>query len=392
MNNEELVKRVFASFARQYGGGKPRCFRAPGRVNLIGEHTDYNDGFVLPAAINRQAILAVRRRSDQLVRLYSDQFRQSTAFDLQAIVSDPCASWSNYIRGVALVLQSRGFHLRGLDAVVAGDVPMGAGLSSSAALEVAAAAAWRSVAELELDDVDLALICQQAEREFVGVQCGIMDQFISTLGRSGHALLVDCRSLGYEHIPIPEGISVVVCDTRKRRGLVDSRYNERRSECERGVALLSKRLPLVRALRDVTLPQLEACADDLPELILKRCRHVVMENERVGRMVDSLRRGDLAEVGRQMALSHLSLRDDYEVSCTELDAMVEAAQGTLGTIGARMTGAGFGGCAVALVKTALLGEWVPAVLARYRAATGIEGKAYICQSADGASEVTPEQA
>lgn len=387
MVNDGLLDRTRKAFRAQYGGSGPRCFRAPGRVNLIGEHTDYNDGFVLPVAIDRQVALAVRERKDQLVRVYSDQFKQESTLDLTRIIPDDDAPWSNYLRGVALVLESRGFRLCGLDGVLSGDVPTGAGLSSSAAVEVASAVTWRSLAGIQLSNVELALACQQAEREFVGVDCGIMDQFISTLGRAGHALLIDCRSLAYEQVAIPASVAVVVCDTRKRRGLVDSQYNERRRECEVGVGLLRKRLPKVRALRDVSMRQLEAFATDLPPVTLRRCRHVVSENERVLSMVKALRSGDLSEVGRQMARSHQSLRDDYEVSCAELDAMVEAAQSTSGTIGARMTGAGFGGCAVALVERAALGAWESAVLQKYLDSTGIQGEAYVCEAADGAGEI-----
>ena len=391
MSRIDLMDRIRVAFHEQYGRGEPRFFVAPARVNLIGEHTDYNDGFVLPVAIDRQVLIAARRRSDRLVRVYSDLFHQSTLFDLGRIQPDADATWSNYLRGVALALQARGHPLCGLDCVLTGDVPMGAGLSSSAAVEVATAVAWRDLAELELTDVGLALACQQAEREFVGVQCGIMDQFVSTLGRAGHALLIDCRSLNYEQVAIPPGTAIVVCDTKKRRGLVDSQYNERRLECERGVGLLRQRMPEVRALRDVTLEQLLASAGDLPPLTLRRCRHVVTENQRVLDMVGKLRRGEMAAVGELMASSHHSLRDDYEVSCAELDAMAEAAQGTPGTIGARMTGAGFGGCVIALADAASPAEWAPDVLAKYQARTGIRGEAYVCEAADGAGEVAPGQ-
>lgn len=387
MANSGLLSRAHGAFQEQFGVGERRCFGAPGRVNLIGEHTDYNEGFVLPVAIDRQVVLAVRERADQLVCIHSIDFGQSSTLDLRRIVPDGDAPWSNYVRGVAHILQSMGHRLCGLNGVLAGDVPMGAGLSSSAAVEVAVAAAWRSLAGLDLSDVELALACQQAEREFVGVQCGIMDQFVSALGRAGHALRIDCRSLAYEQVAIPPRVAIVVCDTKKRRGLVDSQYNERRRECEYGAGLLRRRMPEVRALRDVTLAQLEASAADLPPVTLRRCRHVVSENERVLGMVEALRRTDLAEAGRQMAQSHQSLRDDYEVSCAELDAMVAAAQATPGTIGARMTGAGFGGCAVALVDRAELDDWVPAVLDKYRASTGIRGDAYVCEAAEGAGEI-----
>jgi galactokinase len=356
-------------------------------VNLIGEHTDYNDGFVLPVAIDRQAMLAARTRPDSMVHLWSESYAQGSTFDLNDITSDQERPWSNYVRGVALMLQQEGFTLRGLDCVLVGDVPIGAGLSSSAAVEVVAAYAWRALCGLKLDDPQLALVCQQAESRFVGVKCGIMDQFIAALGRAGHALLVDCRTLDYGRIPIPAGIAVMVCDTKVRRGLVESEYNRRRQECESAVHMLRRHLPEIKALRDVTSGQLQRYRDELPDTILRRCRHVVGENERVLRAVTSLRSGDVGVLGDLMRQSHDSLRDDYEVSCSELNAMVETAEATPGTIGARMTGAGFGGCAVGLVEQAVAADWMEAVRVGYRTRTGLEPDIYACRPSDGAGEV-----
>jgi len=347
----EILRQLAASaFVQRYSGGRPRFFQAPGRVNLIGEHTDYNDGFVLPVAIDRQVVIAARGRNDHRVSLWSVSFEQGSEFDLERIEPDEVAPWSNYVRGVALMFQQQGFALRGMDATIAGDVPIGSGLSSSAALEVASATALSALSDVSVSPVTLAQICQRAENEFVGMKCGIMDQFIAVLGQAGNALLIDCRDLDHELVPVPNGVSIVICDTMKQRGLVESEYNLRRQQCEAGARILRERLPNVRALRDATLQQLESQADTVPRTVLRRCRHVVSENQRVLAAVEALRDNDVADFGRFMDLSHASLRDDYEVSCRELDEMVWLARDAPGCLGARMTGAGFGGCTVNLVR------------------------------------------
>jgi galactokinase len=388
MRTSDLQQQVTAAFAEHFPGDAPRLFQAPGRVNLIGEHTDYNDGFVLPVAIDRQVMLAARLRADARVRLWSVSFRQSSEFNLDSIVPDPDAPWSNYVRGVALMLQGHGFKMQGMDAVIGGNVPIGSGLSSSAAIEVATAVTWRDLCALDLPAVELARLCQRAENEFVGMKCGIMDQFIAALGASGHALLIDCRSLEYERVPLPVGVSVVVCDTMKRRGLVDSAYNQRRRECEQGVERLHRHLPQVRALRDVTSADLARFGHELPATVLQRCRHVVSENDRTLQAVAALRAGDVQQFGRLMDLSHASLRDDYEVSCAELDAMVEAARGIPGCLGARMTGAGFGGCTVNWVHAEDAAAFARAVAEGYRARTGVSPEVYVCAASAGAGEVS----
>jgi len=388
MGAEQLYQRVREAFEQQFPGEPPRIFQAPGRVNLIGEHTDYNDGFVLPVAIDRQVVLAARLREDRRVRLWATHFRQGSEFSLDQIVPDASAPWSNYVRGVALMLQQEGFALRGMDAVIAGNVPIGSGLSSSAAIEVATAVTFRDLCHLDIAPVALALLCQRAENEFVGMKCGIMDQFIAVLGQRHHALLIDCRSLDYELVPLPEGVSIVVCDTMKRRGLVDSEYNARRQECEQGVAILRAYLPDVKALRDVTSQDLARYGHLLPPVVRKRCAHVVSENERTLQAVAALWAGQVEEFGRLMDQSHVSLRDDYEVSCRELDCMVELARVAPGCLGARMTGAGFGGCTVNLVQTEATEAFRQQVAEEYQREMGVKPEIYVCEASAGAGGLT----
>ncbi len=374
-----LKERAAAAFRQTFGRAPDIIVAAPGRVNLIGEHTDYNGGYVLPVAIDRQIVIAASPRDDRKVKIGSLDMASEAEFALDSIARATQQTWSNYQRGVALMLQQAGHTLGGVDAVITGDVPIGAGLSSSAAVEVATAYMFQQLYHLNLSRVELALLCQRAENEFVGMRCGIMDQFISSLGKSQHALLIDCRSLDYELVPVPAGASIVVCDTKVQRGLVDSEYNARRQECEMGARLLG-----VRALRDVTPEMFERRARELPETTRRRCRHVVYENQRVMESVAALRRGDLAAFGQLMYDSHASLRDDYQVSCRSLDIMVEAARQAPGVYGARMTGAGFGGCTVNLVNAAKAEDFRREVAAAYAAATGITPPVYVCLAEDGA--------
>jgi galactokinase len=383
----ERVASLKAEFRGHYGAAPELIVRAPGRVNLIGEHTDYNDGYVLPIAINRSVLVALTSRADRMVRLRAVDFCEQDAFSLDNIEHVERRRWSNYQRGVAVVLQARGFDLPGVDVAIASDVPAAAGLSSSAALEVSMAVAWQTLVGFELSRPDLALLCQRAENTFVGVNCGIMDQFISALGQKDAALLIDCRSLEHCAVALPEGGRVVVMDTRKSRGLADSAYNTRRAECEEGVRLLRARLPGIRALRDVSWQQFVDYADGLPDNVRKRCRHVIAENRRVVESVDVLARGDAAAFGRLMDASHRSLRDDYQVSCAELDAMVEAAWRAPGVIGARMTGGGFGGCAVALVEQDQAEAFSQQVADEYQRVIGVEPSLYVCTAEAGAGIV-----
>jgi galactokinase len=380
---------VRASFAELYGGeGGPRLFRAPGRVNLIGEHTDYNDGFVLPMAIAHETIVAARAGDGTRVRVHSLNAQQSSEFDLSRPGARQRGIWLDYVEGVAQALLMRGLPLRGADLVLASDVPAGAGLSSSAALEISVGLALLSLAGLEVDRIELALAGQQAEHVYVGTNCGIMDQLAAACGLKGHALLIDCRSLEMTQIPLnTKDTVVVICDTRVKHQLSSSEYNRRREECERGVEILSQLLPGVRALRDVSIRDFQRYEDQLPEPVRSRCRHVVMENERTIKAALALKESDFAQVGQLMFQSHESLRDDYRVSCAELDVLVEIARRSRGVYGARMTGGGFGGCTVNLVSREALEKFQENVTAEYNKATGKIPNVYLSEPGDGASEI-----
>ena len=384
MNNQTAAE-LQAQFRRLYGG-TPRIFRAPGRVNLIGEHTDYNDGFVLPAAIDFYVWVAIAPRSDRKLRLHSINFCESTEVDLR---NEPRRRihWSDYIQGVAVALQNRGRILHGSDLLISGDVPIGSGLSSSAAIEVAAALALSQDSGFTLDRIELAKLCCQVENEFVGARVGIMDQFISCYGKAGYAVVLDCRVLEYRLLPLPKDVSLVICDTMVKHEVARSGYNTRRAECEEGVRMLVRSLPQMRALRDVSLGDLQIHAQDLPEKIYRRCRHVVSENERVTGAASALLDADLLAFGGLMGDSHDSLRDDYEVSCAELDLMVELAVKQEGVYGARMTGGGFGGCTINLVETDAVSGFRQAVARGYEQATGLAPQIFVSAAADGATEV-----
>jgi len=368
-------------------GDDVRFFRAPGRVNIIGEHTDYNDGFVLPAAIDRAVYLGVRPHGGRQVGIFSENFHSRSNFSLDEIGYDAEKTWSNYPRGVCYVLEEADYRLRGADVFFNSDVPIGSGLSSSAAIEVATATAFLALAEYEVPGPEVARLCQRAENEFVGMRCGIMDQMISVLGKAGHALLIDCRSLESRAIPIPAGVKLVISDTGVRRGLASSEYNTRRGQCEEGVRLLQQVLPGIAALRDVTPAQLDEHKELLPDEVYRRCRHVVTENARVLEAVRVMETGDLARLGALLNASHESLKDDYEVSCPELDLMVNLARKQPGVYGSRMTGAGFGGCAISLVAADHAASFPRAVGPAYQEATGLHWQIYISEASEGAGEI-----
>jgi galactokinase len=378
----DLRQRVRQAFYERFRTDPDIVVRAPGRVNLIGEHTDYNDGFVLPMAIDRAVWIALRPRADGHVIAYSLDRDKEAAFPLEDIERGG-AGWGEYLKGVAWALGEAGCTLQGWDGIVTGDVPVGAGLSSSAALEMAAARAFAAVSGWTWEPMSMARAGQRAENDWVGVNCGIMDQMISAAGQSGHALLIDCRSLEAQAVPLPPVTAVVVLDTATRRGLVDSAYNERRAQCEAAARLFG-----VPALRDLNEAQFWARADLLEETIRRRARHVITENARTLEAAEVMRRGDAGALGRLMAESHASLRSDFEVSSKELNVMVECARGHPACYGARMTGAGFGGCAVALVKEAAATSFAQAVAACYEERTGIHPQVYVCQAAEGAAIVT----
>lgn len=376
-----LQQRVTEAFQQQFGGRPAFIARAPGRVNLIGEHTDYNDGFVLPMAIDRAAWIALRPRIDRRMVVHSLDFDQMVEVELDQM-SNSGQGWAEYLKGVAWALKDAGMQIDGWEGVTAGDVPIGAGLSSSAALELATVRAFASVSQLEWKPAQMALLSQRAENQWVGVNCGIMDQMISAAGAAGHALLIDCRTLESQLVPLPPETAVIVLDTATRRGLVDSAYNERRSQCEAAARFFG-----VKALRDVSVPQFEARAGELDEVTRRRARHVITENERTLKAADVMRAGDASALGLLMNASHESLRDDFEVTNSALNTIVEIARQQAGCYGARMTGAGFGGCAVALVKASAARDFDLTVTAAYTKATGLTPNVYVCFPSDGANIV-----
>ena len=381
-----------ANFHQIFGRAAEVSAQAPGRVNLIGEHTDYNEGFVLPMAIDRETVVAAAPRRDRLVRAFSLNLNEAVEFDLDHPGKPQRGLWLDYLEGVAQALEEGGVRLQGADLMIFSDVPTGAGLSSSAALEVSVGLALASVSGRDVDGVTLALAGQRAEHEYVGTKCGIMDQFVAALGQAGHALLIDCRSLIATPVALDTTrVAVVICDTNIKHELSDSEYNVRRLECERGVEILQEVLPGIRALRDVTIEDFERHQERLPEPVRRRCRHVVTEDERTLNAVAALRRSDLEEMGRLMGQSHRSLRDDYEVSCTELDLLVEIAGNFTDCLGARMTGGGFGGSTVNLVRRDALSEFQEVISREYPRVTNISPEIYVSDAGDGAKEVIGDE-
>lgn len=365
---------------------EPRVFSAPGRVNLIGEHTDYNDGFVLPMAIDRRTYVAAAPRQDQRVRCASTGFDGLVEFDLSESLK-PSGDWANHVRGMAACLLSDEFPLRGTDLLISSEVPFGAGLSSSAALEIAVGLALLKISGQPVDPVDLAMAAQRAEQEFAGTQCGIMDQYIACLGIEGHALLVDCRSLEYEAVPIDlSSTRIVICNSMVKHDLAAGEYNTRRAECEEAVRRLAAHLPGIQSLRDVESEEFDLWAGALPEVIRRRANHVITENSRTLAAVEVLRQSDFTQFGKLMYASHESLRDDYEVSCRELDLLVELAKGCAGVFGARMTGGGFGGCTVNLVTGDQVENFISMTTQAYERETGLKMEYYVCRASGGARE------
>lgn len=387
----DLVSTVTTAYQQAYGRPADFVVRAPGRVNLLGEHVDYNDGFVLPIAIDRAAYLAVGAAEGPETRIRANDIDENVAFKVTAleIKADTqgrsLKTWARYAAGVAWSLAESGLPVHGMTAVLASDVPRGAGLSSSAAVEVAYATAWRQLGGWSLPAMELARACQRAENQYVGVNSGIMDQFASACGKAGHALLLDCRSLTWEELPLPAGLAVVVADTMVRRELGGSEYNVRRAQCEEAVFSLQTVLPGIKSLRDVTLEDFNRNAERLSEVVHKRARHVVEEIDRTQRAVALLRSGDAVGFGQLMNDCHASLRDLYQVSCPELDTMVAEAQTLPGCYGARLTGAGFGGCTVNLVAGSQADDFTRELTVRYEKATGKKPDIYVCQAAAGAA-------
>lgn len=376
-------------------GSEPRIFSAPGRVNLIGEHTDYNDGFVLPIALSQRTWVAAAPRRDRLIRCWSTSYlhRQNGQKGVEFPIDETLpaaargADWADHIRGIVACLVREKFRIGGADLLIDSDLPIGAGLSSSAALEVATGFALLKLAAEPVDLIDLALAAQRAEQEYVGTQCGIMDQYMACLGVADHALLIDCRSLEYQAVPIDlASVSVVICNTMVRHELAQGEYNVRRAECEEGVRRLAGYLPGIVALRDVDADDFDHYAGALPPVIRRRCNHVITEMGRTLRAVQALEQRDPITFGQLMYASHHSLSIDYEVSCPELDLMVEIASKVEGVYGARMTGGGFGGSTVNLVASASVPAFLAKIRADYREHTGITPECIICQSGGGVRE------
>jgi len=380
MNKVQTLSRAFQSRF----GSQPSIYRAPGRVNLIGEHTDYNQGFVLPAAIGFSCWVAISSRPDRKIVLHSENFDETTEAEIDKLGRPAVKGWADYPLGVAWALREAGYPLAGANILISGNVPLGAGLSSSAAIEVSTGYALLSSANQKIDLTALAQLCQRAENEFVGARVGIMDQFVSCHGRAGHALLIDCRSLEYRALKIPARVRLVICNTMVKHKLQAGEYNARRAECEEAVRLLATKLPGIGSLRDVTLGELEQHRGLLSDTLYRRCCHILTENQRVLRVGKLFEEGTVNGLREIMAESHRSLRDDYQVSSRELDLMVEIAGRQSGVYGARMTGGGFGGCTINFVDLDSAAEFQRNVSVEYEKATGLRPDIYVCEASQGA--------
>ena len=383
----EKASGVAKEFDRRFGR-RPTISRAPGRVNLIGEHTDYNDGFVMPAALEFATLIAAAPRPDRRLNLYSMTMGEARAFDLDEVPERGRRDWSDYVFGVAVMLERSGFRLKGADLVVWTDVPLGSGLSSSAALEVSAAHALLTAAGLPFEPVAIARICQEAENDYVGMRCGIMDQYVSACGVAGNALLIDCRSLESRNVPIAAKLRLLVANSNVKHQHAGGEYNARRAACEEGVRRLKPFLGPIKALRDVTPAALEAHRGPLSDLVYRRCRHIVTENARVLEAERALKAGDFAACGAAMNASHASMRNDFEITCPEVDFLAELAQKAEGVYGSRMTGGGFGGCTVSLVEESAVDRVAQILVDGYRAAHGRKADVFVCSPSAGAGLVS----
>ena len=383
--SQNMLTELDAVFSQTFGAKPTRHFQAPGRVNLIGEHTDYNDGFVLPCAIDYQTLVAVTPRDDMTVSVVAVDYKnEQDEFSLDCeIETHPSQLWSNYVRGVIKHLQLRGHVFKGANLAIAGNIPQGAGLSSSASLEVVIGETFRSLYQLSLTKADVALNGQEAENQFVGCQCGIMDQMVSACGSKFNALLLDCRSLDAELISMPKDLAVMIINSNVKRGLVDSEYNTRRLQCEAAADILG-----LKALRDISLIELQNNKDKLPEVVYRRAHHVVSDSERTVLAAQALRANDVSQLSKLMAESHISMRDDFEITVPPIDFAVKILNEYLGDKGGvRMTGGGFGGCMVALMPHDMV-EGARLLLAEsYEAETGFKETVYICSASDGAGEI-----
>jgi galactokinase len=362
-------------------------FMAPGRVNLIGEHTDYSEGFVMPAAIEFATLAAVSARDDNKVVIFTENFDEQVEYDADETPASPKHHWSDYPLGVLTILRRSGIEVPPFSLTINGDVPLGSGLSSSASVEVATMLALLSLTDAKFPLQEIARLCQRVENEYVGAQSGIMDQFVSCCGAAGHALLLDCRDLSFRLAPIPDGVSIVICNTMVKHSVAGGDYNTRRIEIEAGADIIRKHRPEVRVLRDVTLDDLKKWGHEMPLNVLKRCRHVVTENIRTVAAADALEGHDLKTLGRLMAEAHASYRDDFEASCPEADILVDLAVKEKGCIGARLTGGGFGGCTVNLVESGDAERFAEKMKEGYYTATGIHSEVYLTVASAGAHQL-----
>ncbi len=386
-----LAQAIHSDFQQRFGYA-PLLVRAPGRVNLIGEHTDYNGGFVLPAAVDKEIVFAVGLNGGAQLRLVAHDLGETLTLTSAAEISPSETHWANYLLGVAAQLQQRGVAVPGFDCVFGGTMPMGAGMSSSAAVECGLAFALNQLLNSGFDKMELARLAQKAEHTYAGVQCGIMDQFASLFGRPGQVVRLDCRSFDYAYFPFDTSASrIVLCNSGVKHSLASSAYNTRRQECQQGVSVLQQHYPEVKSLRDATLAQLEAHRAELDPVVFRRSTYVVQENTRVETACRHLEAGDLAAFGREMYASHAGLRDDYEVSCTELDALVAAAQGQPGVFGSRMMGGGFGGCTINLVAPDKVDEFIASVSAAYEQQFGRKLETYQTTIVGGVGAIGSEQ-
>lgn len=362
------------------------AFSAPGRVNLIGEHTDYNEGFVLPTAINKKIIMLGQLRNDRIVQVFDLGYKAEAKLYLDKLSPDKKITWVNYLMGVMDEMQKAGYLLQGVNLIFTSNIPQRAGLSSSAALEVVTALTMAKLNLLEIRPVEMAHLCRRAENNFVGVACGIMDQYVSCLGQKNYALFIDCRSNDYDLIPFKDhNYQIVICNSKVQRGLVNSEYNKRKEECKIASEFFKHQLNReIRALRDISIDEYKKYQSQLPEVIARRARHIISENDRVQTGVQALRMGNYPAFGQLMIESHQSLKDDYEVSCAELDLLVDLALEQEGVLGARMTGAGFGGCTVNLLKRKYIDAFEKKIKQGYKKITGINPDIYVSPPAEGA--------
>lgn len=382
----DLAKHVEQKFNERFGE-TPMVFRSPGRVNIIGEHTDYNNGFVLPAAIDKAIYIGIKRRDDDQIILYSEEFRQDHKSDVAGVKPSE-KQWPNYILGVVDQLNKKGYKIHGFNLNIEGNVPIGSGLSSSAAVECATAFALNSLFNLDIEKRELALISQKAEHEFAGVMCGIMDQFASVFGKKDHVIRLDCMTTEFEYVPLKlEGYKILLLNTNVKHSLASSEYNTRRKECHDGVEMVRQKYPEVKSLRDVNMAMLNECVIGKDDLIYKRCKYVVEENERLFSACDALIKGDLRTLGKNMYGSHDGLSTEYEVSCKELDFLVDAVHTNNNVMGARMMGGGFGGCTINLVKEEAIEKLVEELSASYNKEMRLDLTAYIAETSDGSSQV-----